>query len=112
MHSPRTVPGSRLAARDRAKLDAALARLRDEVSGARVDVALVDLADLGSVRRFAADFLAERDRLDVLVNNAGVMFPPLTRTADGFELQFGTNHLAHFLLTALLFPLLRRERRR
>ncbi|HEY1737711.1 MAG TPA: SDR family NAD(P)-dependent oxidoreductase, partial [Acidimicrobiia bacterium] len=96
-----------LAARDRTKLESARARLLAEVPDARVDEAIVDLADLASVRTFAADFLAERDHLDVLVNNAGVMFPPLTRTADGFELQFGTNHLAHFLLTALLFPLLR-----
>jgi NAD(P)-dependent dehydrogenase (short-subunit alcohol dehydrogenase family) len=96
-----------LAARDRGKLDAALARVLEELPDARIDGAIVDLADLASVRRFTADFLAERDRLDVLVNNAGVMFPPLSRTADGFELQFGTNHLAHFLLTALLFPLLR-----
>jgi NAD(P)-dependent dehydrogenase (short-subunit alcohol dehydrogenase family) len=96
-----------LAARDQHKLDAALAQVREEQPDARVDVGHVDLADLASVRTFAADFLAENKRLDVLINNAGVMFPPLTRTVDGFELQFGTNHLAHFLLTALLFPLLR-----
>ncbi len=95
-----------LAARDRTKLEAALAQLLEEQPGARVDVALVDLADLSSVRKFAADFLAERARLDVLINNAGVMLPPLTRTVEGFELQFGTNHLAHFLLTGLLWPLL------
>ena len=103
-----TARGARvtLAARDRAKLAAALEQLLADRPGARADIALVDLADLTSVRNFAAGFLAERDRLDVLVNNAGVMFPPLLRTVEGFELQFGTNHLAHFLLTGLLFPLL------
>jgi NAD(P)-dependent dehydrogenase (short-subunit alcohol dehydrogenase family) len=69
-----------------------------------VDVRQLDLADLASVRAFADDFT---DPIDILVNNAGVMIPPLTRTADGFELQFGTNHLGHFALTNLLLPQLR-----
>src|SRR3954452_21515683 len=86
-----------IAARDQAKLDAARAQLRAEQPGAHVEVAIVDLADLASVRAFAAAYLAGHEQLDVLVNNAGVMFPPLTRTADGYELQFGTSHLAHFL---------------
>ncbi len=101
-----------LVARDRAKLDAALDRLLADHPGARVEVAIVDLADLASVRAFAGEFLAGHERLDVLINNAGVMFPPLTRTVDGFELQFGTNHLAHFLLTALVFPRLRESAER
>ncbi|WP_229795560.1 oxidoreductase, partial [Saccharothrix coeruleofusca] len=62
------------------------------------------LADLASVRAFAAGFT---DPVDVLINNAGVMIPPLSRTADGFELQFGTNHLGHFALTNLLLPRVR-----
>ena len=66
-----------------------------------VRVAELDLADLASVRRFASEF---EGSIDILINNAGVMAPPLTRTADGFELQFGTNHLGHFALTALLLP--------
>ena len=61
----------------------------------------LDLADLSSVRRFAADWT---DPVDVLINNAGVMATRRTETADGFELQFGTNHLGHFLLTTLLLP--------
>ncbi|MFC6430169.1 oxidoreductase [Nocardiopsis tropica] len=69
-----------------------------------VEVRRLDLADLASVRSFAEDLT---EPVDVLVNNAGVMFPPLTRTADGFELQFGTNHLGHFALTNLLLPRLR-----
>jgi len=63
------------------------------------DVRRLDLADLASVREFAAAWEGE---IDLLVNNAGVMVPPLSRTADGFELQFGTNHLGHFALTNLL----------
>lgn len=63
----------------------------------------LDLADLASVRR-AAEIAAGEARLDGLINNAGVMFPPLTRTAQGFELQFGVNHLGHFALTGLLLP--------
>ncbi len=70
----------------------------------RVEVRRLDLADLSSVRAFAEDL---PEPVDVLINNAGVMIPPLTRTADGFELQFGTNHLGHFALTNLLLPRIR-----
>ena len=66
----------------------------------------LDLSSLASVHTFAETFLAQHDRLDLLINNAGVMVPPLTKTEDGFELQFGTNHLGHFALTGLLLPLL------
>ncbi|MEU8897920.1 oxidoreductase [Nocardia sp. NPDC048505] len=66
--------------------------------GARAQVRALDLADLASVREFAAAV----DRVDVLMNNAGVMAVPAKRTADGFEMQFGTNHLGHFALTGLL----------
>jgi NAD(P)-dependent dehydrogenase (short-subunit alcohol dehydrogenase family) len=66
-----------------------------------VEVRQLDLASLASVREFAAAWDGD---IDLLVNNAGVMFPPLTRTADGFELQLGTNHLGHFALTNLLLP--------
>ena len=64
----------------------------------------LDLASLASVRSFAERIQAEHDGLDLLINNAGVMAPPRQRTADGFELQFGTNHLGHFALTGLLLP--------
>jgi NAD(P)-dependent dehydrogenase (short-subunit alcohol dehydrogenase family) len=66
------------------------------------EVAVLDLASLDSVRAFARDW--SRQPIDLLINNAGVMIPPLSRTADGFELQFGTNHLGHFALTTLLLP--------
>ena len=67
----------------------------------RTEVRRLDLADLDSVRAFAAEWTGD---LDVLVNNAGIMMVPAGRTADGFELQFGTNHLGHFALTNLLLP--------
>jgi len=84
----------------------AAAVIRRETPDADVDVAHLDLANLDSVRKFAADFLASHDELTVLINNAGVMAVPLRKTADGHELQFGTNHLGHFALTGLLLPLL------
>ncbi|WP_024756135.1 oxidoreductase [Streptomyces exfoliatus] len=71
-----------------------------------MDVRRLDLADLDSVRAFAARLRAESPRLDVLVNNAGVMAPPRTLSAQGHELQFATNHLGHFALTGLLLDLL------
>ena len=80
----------------------ALDDIRGAVPDAAVEVAALDLADLGSVRTFAEWFRTGHDGLDLLINNAGVMAPPRRETADGFELQFGTNHLGHFALTALL----------
>ncbi|MGY1700159.1 oxidoreductase [Geodermatophilus sp. SYSU D00766] len=85
-----------LAVRDVARGEAAAAGLPGEVEARRLD-----LADLASVREFAAGW---RGPLDLLVNNAGIMMVPEGRTADGFELQFGTNHLGHFALTVQLLP--------
>jgi NAD(P)-dependent dehydrogenase (short-subunit alcohol dehydrogenase family) len=81
--------------------------IRASVPDASLEFAILDLASLESVRAFAEWFLATHDRLDILINNAGVMFTPLGRTTEGFELQLGTNHLGPFLLTALLAPALR-----
>jgi NAD(P)-dependent dehydrogenase (short-subunit alcohol dehydrogenase family) len=67
----------------------------------------LDLSSLQSVRDFAEAFKQKYDRLDLLINNAGVMVPPYTKTEDGFELQFGTNHLGHFALTGLLIGIIR-----
>jgi len=92
-----------LACRDKDKAEAAKARIRQEYAYANVAFLPLDQADLQSVRH-AAERVADEPRIDVLVNNAGVMFPPLTRTRDGFELQFGVNHLGTFALTALLLP--------
>ncbi len=93
-------------ARDAAKLEAAADALREADPGATFHTHLVDLADLASVRRAAADLLESYPTIQLLINNAGVMACPLMRTADGFEMQFGTNHLGHFLLTCLLQPAL------
>ncbi|WP_171161783.1 oxidoreductase [Streptomyces sp. I05A-00742] len=95
-----------LACRDETRGRAAEELLRHQVPGADVCLARLDLADLSSVRSFA-DGLAGEERLDLLVNNAGVMALPRRRTVDGFEMQFGTNHLGHFALTGLLLPRLR-----
>lgn len=94
-----------LACRNETRGIAALDRLRSEVPAAEAEFRPLDLADLSSVRDFAAaldDF--DGDRLDLLINNAGVMALPYRTTADGFEMQFGTNHLGHFALTNLLLP--------
>jgi NAD(P)-dependent dehydrogenase (short-subunit alcohol dehydrogenase family) len=95
-----------MAVRDGERGAAAAEQLRGEVPGAALDVRALDLADLASVRAFAAPLAAER--LDLLVNNAGVMAIPHRTTADGFEMQFGTNHLGHFALTGLVLPALLR----
>ncbi|MFE9764464.1 oxidoreductase [Streptomyces sp. NPDC005808] len=81
-------------------------RLASEVPGALVEFVRLDLGDLESVREFAVTYERGYDRLDLLVNNAGVMALPYGRTADGFETQFGVNHLGHFALTGLLLPAL------
>jgi NAD(P)-dependent dehydrogenase (short-subunit alcohol dehydrogenase family) len=90
-----------LAVRNQAKGDVVAADLGRDRPETRVEVRTLDLADLSSVRRFAADWT---DPVDVLINNAGVMATRRTETVDGFELQLGTNHLGHFLLTTLLLP--------
>jgi NAD(P)-dependent dehydrogenase (short-subunit alcohol dehydrogenase family) len=92
-----------LAARNPDKLAATDSTLRASVPDAVLHPLVVDLADLSSVRRAAAE-AAGLGPLDVLVNNAGVMATPHRRTVDGFELQLGTNHLGHFALTGLLLP--------
>ena len=91
-----------MAVRDTAKGDAAAARIRELSKSAEVTVHELDLGSLASVRAAAAELAAAHPRIDLLINNAGVMYPPKQNTADGFELQFGTNHLGHFALTGLL----------
>lgn len=98
-----------LACRDRAKAEAAMARIRQGSPGANLAFLPLDQADLASVRA-AAEQAAGEPRIDALVNNAGVMTPPLTRTKQGFELQFGVNHLGCFALSALLLPKLAETR--
>jgi len=79
-------------------------------TGHQVDVKKMDLASLQSVRECANALLEEEDKIDILINNAGVMACPELKTEDGFEMQFGTNHLGHFLLTEMLLPLLRKSK--
>ncbi len=87
----------------------AIEQIKRAVPSAKVRFAMLDLASLASIRAFAASMLANGRPLDLVINNAGVMDLPTRRlTEDGFELQFGTNHLSHFALTALLLPLLRK----
>jgi NAD(P)-dependent dehydrogenase (short-subunit alcohol dehydrogenase family) len=91
-----------MAVRDTAKGEEAAARIRKLTPGAEVTVHKLDLGSLTSVRTAGAELAAAHPRIDLLINNAGVMYPPKSTTADGFELQFGTNHLGHFALTGLL----------
>lgn len=102
-HGARVVMACRSVERARA----AASRIDSGVRAGNVVVMELDLADLASVRGFAEEFRRRFDRLDLLINNAGVMLPPLSRTADGFEAQLGTNHLGHFALTARLLDMLR-----
>jgi retinol dehydrogenase-12 len=95
-----------LACRDSARCAAAVAHIKGVQPAARVEAMLLDLADLRSVRTFAAEFTARHPVLHGLVNNAGVMMCPQSATAQGFEMQLGTNHLGHFLLTRLLLDTL------
>lgn len=96
-----------MACRNLQKANVAATQIRQEVPEAKLIVMQLDLADLGSVRAFAEAFGRAFDRLELLVNNAGVMVPPFTKTKDGFEVQFGANHLGHFALTGLLLERIR-----
>lgn len=96
-----------MACRSPDKAAKALAEVRARAPGAKVEVMPLDLADLASVRAFAESFKAQHPRLDLLVNNAGVMAIPYAKTRDGFEMQIGTNHFGHFALTGLLLDSLK-----
>jgi len=91
-----------LACRDLGKARTAAAQITSSAPGAKVDVMELDLSNLASVRGFSDAFRLQHQALHVLCNNAGVMAIPYRQTADGFEMQFGTNHLGHFALTGLL----------
>jgi NAD(P)-dependent dehydrogenase (short-subunit alcohol dehydrogenase family) len=101
-----------LAGRNRKKRGDALQSIMRACPSAKVGLATLDLASLTSVRAFAEEMIARGQPLDLLINNAGVMdLPARLLTEDGFEMQFGTNHLSHFALTGLLLPLLRAHTR-
>lgn len=95
-----------LACRNMEKAEGAVQRIRTHTQNGSLEARHLDLADLDSVRTFADEFQNEHARLDRLVLNAGLMVPPLGRTVQGFEQQFGVNHLGHFALTCHLHPLL------
>jgi len=96
-----------MASRNMEKGQTAINAILIENENAKVELMQLDLADLYSVREFATAYTARFNQLDLLINNAGVMIPPYGKTKDGFELQFGSNHLGHFALTGLLLPLLK-----
>ena len=98
-----------LACRNQAKGEKARRAIEMRAPTAHVEVAELDLASLDYVRAFAERLRSEHDGIDLLINNAGVMATPHGRTADGFELQFGTNHLGHFALTGLVIDMLQKR---
>jgi NAD(P)-dependent dehydrogenase (short-subunit alcohol dehydrogenase family) len=95
-----------LACRDTLKGKAAREQVIRQTPEASIEVMQLDLASLGSIRQFAEAFKLNHDQLHILVNNAGIMATPRRTTTDGFELQFGTNHLGHFALTGMLIDVL------
>ncbi|PKP65181.1 MAG: short-chain dehydrogenase [Alphaproteobacteria bacterium HGW-Alphaproteobacteria-7] len=95
-----------MAGRDSAKLDEAVAAIRAQHPDASIDTIICDLGNLSSIRACGGEARKRFTAIDLLINNAGVMACPLMHTADGFEMQFGTNHLGHFALTAELLPLI------
>ncbi|NXC03982.1 RDH12 dehydrogenase, partial [Orthonyx spaldingii] len=98
-----------IACRDIAKAEAAASEIRAETGNQQVIVKKLDLADTKSIREFAEKFLAEEKELHILINNAGVMLCAYSKTADGFEMHLGVNHLGHFLLTFLLLERLKQS---
>jgi NAD(P)-dependent dehydrogenase (short-subunit alcohol dehydrogenase family) len=95
-----------LACRDIEKANEAAEKIKNTASKGSVEVLQLDLSDLDNVKQAAEAFKAKHNRLDLLINNAGVMVPPASTTAQGFELQFGTNVLGHYAFTGYLYPLL------
>ena len=95
-----------IAARDISRAQAMADQIKESTGNPNVDVGAVELDKPASVRAFAKNYLASHDKINILINNAGVMACPLVRTTEGWEMQFATNHLGHFLLTCLLSPAL------
>jgi NAD(P)-dependent dehydrogenase (short-subunit alcohol dehydrogenase family) len=95
-----------IAVRNLEKGEYARSKIKSENPDANLDIIKLDLADLSSVKSFVKEFKSKYNKLDMLINNAGVMIPPYTKTKDGFELQFGTNHLGHFALTLQLLDVI------
>lgn len=96
-----------LACRNQENAEEAAAKMKLQPGKGTIETAILDLADLESVRQFAESFLQQHGSLDLLINNAGVMIPPASKTKQGYELQFGVNFLGHYALTAQLYPALK-----
>ncbi|OOQ58187.1 oxidoreductase [Mucilaginibacter pedocola] len=96
-----------IASRDEAKAAEAISKLEATGCKGSLEFIALNLSNLGEIKRFADEFKAKHTRLDVLINNAGVMLTPASKTDDGYELQFGTNHIGHFALTGHLYPVLK-----
>ncbi len=96
-----------LACRSQQKADDTLNKLQAQPGKGTLETGVLDLSDLSSVKHFSNLFIQKHLQLHVLINNAGVAMPPATKTAEGYELQFGVNFLGHFALTGLLYPLLK-----
>jgi len=95
-----------MACRNESKAESAKAEVLSQVNSADIEIMLLNLDSLNAVRNFAEAFGEKYDRLDLLIENAGIMIPPLAKTEDGFESQMGVNYFSHFLLTNLLYPIL------
>jgi len=95
-----------IACRDKDKAAEAITRMKARKGTGALEVGIVDLASLNSVRQFAKGYIEQHSQLHLLINNAGVATPPISKTKEGYELQFGVNFLGHFALTGLLYPLL------
>ncbi|CAK8674464.1 retinol dehydrogenase 14-like [Clavelina lepadiformis] len=98
-----------MACRNMEKAEEAKQKILEEVKGADLVLKKLDLASLESVREFAQDINENESRLDILINNAGIMACPQWKTKEGFEMQLGTNHIGHFLLTKLLLDLIKKS---
>ena len=96
-----------IAVRDPVKGNTALDKIKAQIENADVEYMNIDLADLDSVNAFVKEYKEKFDKLDILINNAGVMIPPYSKTKNGFELQMGTNHMGHFALTLQLLDLIK-----
>jgi NAD(P)-dependent dehydrogenase (short-subunit alcohol dehydrogenase family) len=99
-----------MAVRNTKKANTVVQEIKQTLPNAKIDIKEMDLNSLESVKHFADKVLSSYDRLDVLINNAGIMACPFDKTKEGFEIQMGTNHLGHFALTGLLMPLLEKTK--
>lgn len=96
-----------LACRSQKNADEAVARITGQKGKGTLETAVLDLSSFAAIQQFAEEIIEKHSQLDVLINNAGVMIPPASKTQDGYELQFGVNFLGHYALTGHLYPLLK-----